>query len=88
MLSPVIVCEGRSYDRLGIGTETAGFHAPAQVLDAVGLTGVDLRQRPESLSDGYKRRLALAVQVMPTAMRGDGMGSNPTECIFNCRDAF
>ncbi len=34
-----------------------------QVLDAVGMGDADLAVAPASLSDGYKRRLALAVQV-------------------------
>lgn len=37
-----------------------------QVLDAVGMGSMDLKQKPQSLSDGFKRRLALAVQVPPT----------------------
>ena len=35
----------------------------SQVLEAVGMEDADLQAAPASLSDGYKRRLALAVQV-------------------------
>ena len=37
-----------------------------QVLEAVGLKGVNLDAPPTSLSDGFKRRLALAVQLVST----------------------
>jgi energy-coupling factor transporter ATP-binding protein EcfA2 len=42
-------------------------HWPAlqcQVLQAVGLTHISMHAPPSSLSDGYKRRLALAVQLV------------------------
>lgn len=41
-----------------------------KVLDAVGMGRVDLKQKPQSLSDGFKRRLALAVQLVrgPTVL--------------------
>lgn len=39
-----------------------------QVLAAVGLDKVDLQAAPASLSDGYKRRLALAVQLVRAAL--------------------
>lgn len=51
----------------GEGTESqriAKSFRTRKVLDAVGMAEVDLRQKPQALSDGFKRRLALAVQLI------------------------
>ncbi|KZV42070.1 ABC transporter I family member 11, chloroplastic-like [Dorcoceras hygrometricum] len=35
-----------------------------KVMTSVGLTGIPLDKDPQSLSGGYKRRLALAIQLV------------------------
>ena len=49
---------------LRLGQRRLGGEQLAQVLELVGLGGVPLQQRPEQLSGGQQRRLALAVQLL------------------------
>ena len=39
-------------------------HTDVVVVQAVGMAHMDLGRDPSTLSDGYKRRLALAVQLL------------------------
>ena len=49
---------------LRLGQRRLEGERQAAVLDLVGLEGVSLQQRPEQLSGGQQRRLALAVQLL------------------------
>ena len=49
---------------LRLGQRRLGGEQLAQVLELVGLGGVPLQQRPEQLSGGQQRRLALAAQLL------------------------
>ncbi len=49
---------------LRLGQRRLAGERLAEVLDLVGLGGVSLQQRPEQLSGGQQRRLALAVQLL------------------------
>jgi energy-coupling factor transport system ATP-binding protein len=49
---------------LRLGQRRLASEQLAQVLELVGLAGVSLQQRPEQLSGGQQRRLALAVQLL------------------------
>ena len=49
---------------LRLGQRRLAGEQLAQVLDLVGLGSVSLQQRPEQLSGGQQRRLALAVQLL------------------------
>lgn len=49
---------------LRLGQRRLASEQLAQVLELVGLEGLSLQQRPEQLSGGQQRRLALAVQLL------------------------
>jgi energy-coupling factor transport system ATP-binding protein len=49
---------------LRLGQRRLAREQLAQVLELVGLEGLSLQQRPEQLSGGQQRRLALAVQLL------------------------
>jgi energy-coupling factor transport system ATP-binding protein len=49
---------------LRLGQRRLGGEQLTQVLELVGLGGVPLQQRPEQLSGGQQRRLALAAQLL------------------------
>ena len=49
---------------LRLGQRRLASDQLAQVLELVGLGGLSLQQRPEQLSGGQQRRLALAVQLL------------------------
>lgn len=49
---------------LRLGQRRLASDQLAQVLELVGLAGLSLQQRPEQLSGGQQRRLALAVQLL------------------------
>tara|TARA_Y100001970_G_scaffold294298_1_gene450035 strand:+ start:5298 stop:5924 length:627 start_codon:yes stop_codon:yes gene_type:complete len=51
-------------NELQIGQERINFSKREKLLEKVGLNGVDISKRPETLSGGQQRRLAIAIQLI------------------------